>query len=457
MQRQSQKYYNEISSILKTMSEGGEANQKFIDKLTNMMKGKNPPKHMQEIFQENLKRLMSVRDDTSQTTTLKGYLEWMACLPYGVQSKDNLDIASVRELLDKEHYGMEEVKDRILEFVAVGKLRNSVKEKILLLHGPPGVGKTTLAESIARALDRKYDRISLGGESDSSILKGTRRTYIGAYPGKIVTALKKCGTENCVIILDEVDKLGQRGQFSDPQSNLLEILDPAQNKSFIDNYLDYSIDLSNVLFICTANDLSPISAPLLDRMDVITLNSYTGQEKKKILEKYLMPKVIKEAGLDQFDKKTFAFEEGIVEKIINDYCREPGVRSLERQLKKVADKVAFELVSQLEVDEEAKIENVETKQVDKAVLNKYLGNPIFEKEAMYTKSPPGVAVGLAYTSYGGTILFFESKKATFTRNVNAPTLKFTGQLGSVMSESMKVAYTFTRNFLEQRGVDFLEK
>lgn len=300
-------------------------------------------------------------------------------------------------------------------------------------------------------MGRKYDRISLGGESDTSVLKGHRRTYVGAYPGKIVSALKKCGTENCVIILDEIDKLGRSNHHGDPQSNLLEILDPNQNKSFVDNYLDYPIDLSNVLFICTANTLNTISAPLLDRMDVITLSSYTMPEKKSILEKHLLPKAIKEAGLSD---KHFSLLPGTEEKLINDYCREPGVRSLERHVRKIADKIAFEIVTK---QENAEVAFAEPIQVSPENLKTFVGNPIFEKENMYSQAPPGVAVGLAFTQLGGSILFLEAKKATFTRNAQAPGVKYTGTLGTVMSESMRLAYTFTRNFLNDRGIDFLEQ
>ena len=301
-----------------------------------------------------------------------------------------------------------------------------------------------------RALGRNYERISLGGESDSSVLKGHRRTYVGAYPGKIVTALKKCGTENCVIILDEVDKLGRSNHHGDPQSNLLEILDPSQNKSFVDNYLDYAIDLSNVLFICTANTLNTISPPLLDRMDVITLSSYTMPEKKSIMHRYLLPKALKDAGLKESNVR---FAEGVEEKLINDYCREPGVRSLERHIRKIADKVAFEIVSK---EENREIQSSDAVNIQEDNLKKYVGIAIFDKEQMYSQAPPGVAIGLAFTQLGGSILFFEAKKATFTRNISSPVIKYTGTLGNVMSESMKIAYTFSRNYLQSINNNFLE-
>ena len=299
----------------------------------------------------------------------------------------------------------------------------------------------------------------MGGESDSSVLKGHRRTYVGAYPGKIVTALKKCGKENCVIILDEVDKLGRSNHHGDPQSNLLEILDPSQNKSFVDNYLDYPIDLSNVLFICTANSLNTISPPLLDRMDVITLSSYTTQEKKQIFERHLLPKALRESGLES--STLFSLADGVVDKLIQDYCREPGVRSLERHTKKIIDKIAYQIVTHREEHPESEVKQIV---VTTENLKDFVGNPIFEKEHIYNQPPPvvlsliqGVAIGLAYTQVGGSILFLEARKSTFTRNTRSPAFKFTGSLGNVMSESMKIAYTFTRNYLNAQSNDFFEK
>lgn len=271
---------------------------------------------------------------------------------------------------------MAEVKERILEFIAVSKLKGSLTGKILLLHGPPGVGKTSLASSIAKAMKRSFYRISLGGESDSSVLKGHRKTYIGAYPGKLVSALKECNTENCVILLDEIDKLGQANFSGDPQSNLLEILDPEQNKAFVDNYLDFPIDLSKVLFICSANTLDTLPPPLLDRMDQITLSSYTTNEKEQIFFKYLLPKLLAETNIEAKDFKVS--KEGLAT-LIAEYCREPGVRSLERETKKLVEKVALALMRH---------EAAFPLHLSSAEIRGYLGKSKFPSSKIYQSTPP---------------------------------------------------------------------
>jgi len=321
-------------------------------------------------------------------------------------------------------------------------MKGSLKGKILCLVGPPGVGKTSLAASIARALGRKYIRIALGGESDSSVLKGHRRTYIGSYPGKIIYSLKECGAENSVILLDEIDKLGRSSYHGDPQSNLLEILDPGQNSSFVDNYLDYPVDLSNVLFICTANITDTISAPLLDRMDVVQLSSYTNEEKKHIYNLHLLPKAIAASGLTSQYK--FKIADDVLDVLVNQYARESGVRSLEKYIKKILEKIAFQIVQSDQPEKEIV--------VTADTLVKYIGHPKFSKSRFYTQTPPGVVIGLAYTEYGGTLIFIEATQSAFPaqdpKNPSRTTggLKITGSLGSVMKESMQISYSYARTY-----------
>ncbi len=288
-----------------------------------------------------------------ESNVIRNYLDILTSLPYGISTEENLDIETAKRILNETHYGMEDVKQRILESIAVGKLKGKIQGKIMCFYGPPGVGKTSIGDSIARSLNRKFIRISLGGDRDTSSLKGHRRTYVGAIPGKIVKALKTAGSENPVILLDEIDKLGERSMQGDPSSVLLEILDPEQNYAFTDDYLDTPIDLSKVLFICTANNLSTVQQPLLDRMEVIEVSGYTFNEKKFIFEKYLQPKAIKNAGLDNMKSRItidenntikesqYSIDDKTVDKLINDYCRESGVRSLQRYTNRIYEKVSF--------------------------------------------------------------------------------------------------------------------
>ncbi len=288
-----------------------------------------------------------------ESNVIRNYLDILTSLPYGISTEENLDIETAKRILNETHYGMEDVKQRILESIAVGKLKGKIQGKIMCFYGAPGVGKTSIGDSIARSLNRKFIRISLGGDRDTSSLKGHRRTYVGAIPGKIVKALKTAGSENPVILLDEIDKLGERSMQGDPSSVLLEILDPEQNYAFTDDYLDTPIDLSKVLFICTANNLSTVQQPLLDRMEVIEVSGYTFNEKKFIFEKYLQPKAIKNAGLDNMKSRItidenntikesqYSIDDKTVDKLINDYCRESGVRSLQRYTNRIYEKVSF--------------------------------------------------------------------------------------------------------------------
>lgn len=286
-----------------------------------------------------------------ESNVIRNYLDILTSLPYGISTSENLDIQTAKAVLDETHYGMDDVKERILECIAVGKLKGKIQGKIICFVGPPGVGKTSIGESIAKALNRKFIRISLGGDRDTSSLKGHRRTYVGAIPGKIVKALKSAGSENPVILLDEIDKLGERSIQGDPSSVLLEILDPEQNHAFTDDYLDTPIDLSKVFFICTANNLSNIQQPLYDRMEIIEVSGYTFNEKKFIFSKYLQPRAIKNSGLDNLlsrpgvdenntvKQPKYSVDDSTVDKLINDYCRESGVRSLQRYTNRIYEKV----------------------------------------------------------------------------------------------------------------------
>jgi len=299
---------------------------------------------------------MSMDKHSMESNVIRNYLDILTSLPYGISTEENLNIEAAKLILNETHYGMEDVKERILECIAVGKLKGKIQGKIICFVGPPGVGKTSIGESIARALNRKFIRISLGGDRDTSSLKGHRRTYVGAIPGKIVKALKTTGSENPVILLDEIDKLGERSIQGDPSSVLLEILDPEQNHAFTDDYLDTPIDLSKVLFICTANNLSGIQQPLYDRMEVIEVSGYTFNEKKFIFSKYLQPKAIQNSGLNNVKSRVgidennnvrepkFSIEDKTVDKLINEYCRESGVRSLQRYTNRIYEKVIEYLV-----------------------------------------------------------------------------------------------------------------
>lgn len=318
---------------------------------------------------------MSMDKHSMESNVIRNYLDALTSLPFGISTEENLDIVKAREILNVTHYGMEDIKDRILECIAVGKLRGKVQGKILCFVGPPGVGKTSIGESIAKSLNRKFFRISLGGDRDTSSLKGFRRTYVGAIPGKIVKALKVAGSENPVILLDEIDKLAERSAHGDPSSVLLEILDPEQNHSFTDDYLDTSIDLSKVFFLCTANSVQNIHQALYDRMEIIEVSGYTFNEKKFIYEKYLKPKAIKNAGLEPYNTHDL-IEESAVNKLINDYCRESGVRSLQRFTNKIHEKIALKIV-QGDKDIAVNTEN----------LKKFAGPAHFTSKRLYEKLP----------------------------------------------------------------------
>ncbi|EHB15116.1 Lon protease-like protein, mitochondrial [Heterocephalus glaber] len=370
----------------------------------------------------------------------RNYLDWLTSVPWGRHSDENLDLSRAQAVLEEDHYGMEDVKRRILEFIAVSQLRRSTQGKILCFYGPPGVGKTSIARSIARALNREYFRFSVGGMTDVAEIKGHRRTYVGAMPGKIIQCLKKTKTENPLVLIDEVDKIG-RGYQGDPSSALLELLDPEQNANFLDHYLDVPVDLSKVLFICTANVTDTIPEPLRDRMEMINVSGYVAQEKLAIAERYLVPQARALCGLDESRARLSA---PVLTLLIKQYCRESGVRNLQKQVEKVLRKAAYKIVSG----------EAETVEVTPENLQDFVGKPVFTVERMYDATPPGVVMGLAWTALGGSTLFVETSlrrpRDRDSKENKDGSLEVTGQLGDVMKESARIAYTFARAFLLQR-------
>jgi ATP-dependent Lon protease len=389
------------------------------------------PDEVRTEAERELKRLERLPAAAPDYHVIRTYLEWILDLPWRKRTEDNLDLINARTVLDEDHYDLDEIKDRILEHLAVIKLNPKTKAPILCFVGPPGVGKTSLGQSIARAMSRKFERMSLGGLRDEAELRGHRRTYIGALPGRIIQGLRRAGVNNPVMMLDEVDKLGTdfRG---DPSSALLEVLDPAQNFSFRDHYLDLPFDLSSVFFIATANQMGPIPPALRDRMEVIALSGYTEEEKLHIARRYLVPRQVKEAGLAE---EQLQIPDATIQAVISRYTRESGVRQLERTIGRLARKVALK-VAQGKGD-------VFTVTPDQ--LEEYLGNEMFFHEEARRVLPPGVATGMAVTEMGGEVLFIEA-----TLLPGAKGLTLTGQLGEVMQESAKAAHSF----LWSHGADF---
>nr|XP_055105968.1 lon protease homolog, mitochondrial-like isoform X3 [Symphalangus syndactylus] len=411
--------------------------EKFRERLKELV----VPKHVMDVVDEELSKLGLLDNHSSEFNVTRNYLDWLTSIPWGKYSDENLDLARAQAVLEEDHYGMEDVKKRILEFIAVSQLRGSTQGKILCFYGPPGVGKTSIARSIARALNREYFRFSVGGMTDVAEIKGHRRTYVGAMPGKIIQCLKKTKTENPLILIDEVDKIG-RGYQGDPSSALLELLDPEQNANFLDHYLDVPVDLSKVLFICTANVTDTIPEPLRDRMEMINVSGYVAQEKLAIAERYLVPQARALCGLDESKAK---LSSDVLTLLIKQYCRESGVRNLQKQVEKVLRKSAYKIVS-------GEAESVE---VTPENLQDFVGKPVFTVERMYDVTPPGVVMGLAWTAMGGSTLFVETSlrrpQDKDTKGDKDGSLEVTGQLGEVMKESARIAYTFARAFLMQHA------
>ena len=394
-----------------------------------------------KVFNKELDKLDMLNPQSPEYSIQLTYLQTLVNLPWNEYTRDNLDLKRARRVLDHDHYGMEKVKERILEYMAVLKLRGDLKSPIICLYGPPGVGKTSLGKSIAAAMKRKYVRMSLGGLHDESEIRGHRRTYIGAMPGRIVKNIQKAGSSNPVFILDEIDKVTQNTVNGDPASALLEVLDPEQNNAFHDNYLDLDYDLSKVLFIATANDLNTIPRPLLDRMEIIEVSGYITEEKIEIAKRHLIPRELDNTGLDAKDEPKPTFSKQAIEKVIEQYTRESGVRQLEKQVNKALRKLALKKA----IDGQLPYEKITPTQ-----LEDLLGKPPFYRDIYQGNSYAGVVTGLAWTSVGGEILFIE----TSLSKGKAGKLTLTGNLGDVMKESAVIALEYVKAHIDTLGVDY---
>jgi len=412
-----------------------------VEKFEKRLKKLTPSDEAKERIDEELEKLKLLEPSSAEFNVTRAYLDWLTVLPWGVYTKDNYDIAKAERILNRDHYGLEEVKERILELISVGIVKGDLSGSIILLIGPPGVGKTSVGQSIARSIGRKFFRFSLGGMRDEAEIKGHRRTYIGALPGKFVQAIKTCKTANPLIMLDEIDKIGASFR-GDPASALLEVLDSEQNKDFLDHYLDVRFDLSKVLFICTANQMETIPDPLIDRMEVISLPGYILAEKVEIARRHLLPKQLKLHGLT---KSQVSIGKPVLREIAEGYAREAGVRNLENRIKKILRKVAKELVS----DPSRKVK------IKKSDLPDLLGKRVFSDEKIFAKPRVGVITGLAYTSLGGTTLHIEAAAVT----TGSAGFKQTGQLGQVMVESSEIAYSYVRSLIASDGptLEFFKK
>jgi len=399
---------------------------------------KNWPEEIEKYFYKEVEKLDQVNQNSPDFNVQLTYLQTLVNLPWGEYTKDDMDLKRAQKILDRDHYGMEKVKERILEYIAVLSLRGDLKSPILCLYGPPGVGKTSLGKSIADALKRKYVRVSLGGLHDEAEIRGHRRTYVGAMPGRIIKNIQKAGSSNPVFILDEIDKVTQNTHNGDPASALLEVLDPEQNGAFHDNYLDVDYDLSKVMFIATANNLGTIPRPLLDRMEVIEVSGYITEEKYEIAKRHLIPKEKENTGLN--DKK-LTFNKSAIEKIIEQYTRESGVRQLEKQINKALRKLAFK---------KAEAGELPFEKITPTEIEDLLGKPPFYRDIYQGNAYAGVVTGLAWTSVGGEILFIET---SLSKGKGAK-LTLTGNLGDVMKESAVIALEYVKAHVDTLGIDY---
>ena len=441
MHKQQREFFlrEQLKAIQKELGIAKDDRTAEIDKFKERLADLTLTEQARKRVEEELTKMGLLETGSPEYAVTRNYLDWITLLPWGKYSQDILDLERARRVLDRDHYGLEDVKERILEFLAVGIHKGAIAGSIILLVGPPGVGKTSIGRSIADALGRRFYRFSVGGIRDEAEIKGHRRTYIGAMPGKFLQAMKEAGTTNPVILLDEIDKVGA-SYHGDPASALLEVLDPEQNSDFLDHYLDLRFDLSKTLFVCTANQLDSIPGPLLDRMEVIKLSGYIAEEKLQIAKKYLLPRQLERAGLD---KKAVQLDTKTLRALIEGYARDAGVRRLEKQLGKIVRKVAVRLLG----GQETPI------RIGKDDLKSYLGSPVFRDERKL--SGPGVVTGLAWTAMGGATLSIEAAR---THGFNRG-FKLTGQLGDVMKESAEIAYGYLVGHATQLGADpsFFEK
>ena len=490
MSEAQRKYFltEQLKSIKKELGMEKDDKETLIEKYRKKLtEYPSIPEEINEIIESELDKFSHLEKNSAEFNITRTYLDWLTNIPWGVSTTENFNITSARRVLDRDHYGMDEVKETILQFIAVGKLKGSVQGKILCLSGPPGVGKTSIAESVAAALGRKFYRFSVGGMSDVSEIKGHRRTYVGAMPGKIIQCLKSTGSSNPLVLIDEIDKLG-RDHRGDPASALLEVLDPSQNHTFRDHFIDAPVDISKCLFMCTANDLGRIPGPLLDRMEVIQLSGYDVPDKLEIAEKYLVPKSMVNSGLmiDESENttkqesseeeteqvkddvaqeclpsyqlaesvpETLSIERSALESLVRWYCREAGVRNLQKKIDKITRLLSLQVVAE---DEGAQLTDKSSRKSESWIvssnnLHEYVGKPIFTSDRLYEKDPlpHGIVMGLAWTSMGGSALYIETQG--IARGLDSEgkrrgggTLKCTGQLGDVMKESTQIAYTVAR-------------
>ena len=435
MSKSQREYFlrEQMKAIRTELGEGDERSEE-VDDLKKRIKKAKMPKDVEKEANKQLERLDMMHPDAIESTMVRTYIEWLVELPWSVSTKDNIDITKAHEILDEDHYDLDKVKERILEFLSVLKLKGEMKGPILCFVGPPGVGKTSLGKSIARAIGKKFIRISLGGMKDEAEIRGHRRTYVGSMPGRIIQSIKQAGTNNPVFMMDEIDKIGNdfRG---DPASALLEVLDPEQNNAFSDHYLNVPFDLSKVMFITTANRIDTVPSALRDRMEVISIPGYTEKEKLQIAKKYLVGKQLKENGLTE---KRLEIADHAMEKIIQEYTREAGLRNLEREIAAVSRKVARKVA-----EGNRKKVMITTKN-----LHTYLGPSKYLPESMIEKDLVGVATGLAWTEFGGDTLYVEASCRKGKKE-----LLLTGNMGDVMKESVQAALTYIKSMASRLGID----